>query len=97
MRRRLVEVCLRAYPRGVRDRDRDYLRDLALVVREHLEHGRQVAPRECVVRGRDDLDVASPMSLSLVRSRAVTEPTTGESAAATARRRRHGAMGRGMA
>jgi hypothetical protein len=30
MRRRLLEACLLAYPREVRDRDRDHLRDLAL-------------------------------------------------------------------
>jgi uncharacterized protein YcfJ len=30
MRRRLLEICLLAYPRELRERDRDHLRDLAL-------------------------------------------------------------------
>jgi hypothetical protein len=37
MRRRLLELCLLAYPREVRDRDRDHLRDLALDLAE--SHG----------------------------------------------------------
>jgi hypothetical protein len=97
MRRRLVEVCLRAYPRGLRDRDRDYLRDLALASVNISSTAGKSPLANASYAAVTTSTLASPMSLSLVRSRAVTEPTTGESAAATARRRRHGAMGRGMA
>jgi hypothetical protein len=34
VRRRLVDLCLLAYPRDRRERDRDYLRDLALQLAE---------------------------------------------------------------
>jgi hypothetical protein len=34
MRRRLLDLCLLAYPRARRERDRDYLRDLALDLAE---------------------------------------------------------------
>jgi hypothetical protein len=34
MRRRLLDLCLLAYPRARRQRDRDYLRDLALDLAE---------------------------------------------------------------
>jgi hypothetical protein len=34
MRRRLLDLCLLAYPRARRERDRDYLRDLALDLSE---------------------------------------------------------------
>lgn len=34
MRRRLLNLCLLAYPRSCRERDRDYLRDLALELSE---------------------------------------------------------------
>ncbi len=37
MRRRLLELCLLAYPRALRDRDREHLRDLALDLAE--SHG----------------------------------------------------------
>ncbi len=37
MRRRLLDLCLLAYPRAVRDRDREHLRDLALDLAE--SHG----------------------------------------------------------
>ena len=42
MRRRLLELCLLAYPRARRDRDGDYLRDLALELAETYGLRRQV-------------------------------------------------------
>jgi len=41
MRRRLLNLCLRAYPRATRERDRDYLRDLALEMSERYGVRRQ--------------------------------------------------------
>ncbi len=41
MSRRLLDLCLLAYPRGPRRRDRDYLRDLALDLAERQGLGRQ--------------------------------------------------------
>lgn len=41
MRRRLLDMCLLAYPRMCRERDRDYLRDLALELSETYGWRRQ--------------------------------------------------------
>jgi hypothetical protein len=41
MRRRLLDLCLLAYPRASRRRDRDYLRDLALELAERHGFARQ--------------------------------------------------------
>jgi hypothetical protein len=41
MRRRLLDLCLRAYPRARRERDRAYLRDLALDLAERDGVARQ--------------------------------------------------------
>jgi hypothetical protein len=41
MRRRLLDLCLLAYPRACRRRDRDYLRDLALELAERQGLARQ--------------------------------------------------------
>jgi hypothetical protein len=41
MRRRLLELCLLAYPRARRERDRDYLRDLSFDLAETDGLGRQ--------------------------------------------------------
>lgn len=42
MKRRLLELCLLAYPRGSRGRDREFLRDLALDLGERQGFGRQM-------------------------------------------------------
>jgi hypothetical protein len=42
MRRRVLDLCLLAYPRTLRERDRDYLRDLALDLSETYGVPRQV-------------------------------------------------------
>jgi hypothetical protein len=58
MRRRLLELCLLAYPRAVRRRDAVYLRDLALDLGASHGTGRQAGSlliggmRERIVRGR---------------------------------------------
>ena len=41
MRRRLLDLCLLAYPRASRQRDSDYLRDLALDLAERQGLARQ--------------------------------------------------------
>jgi hypothetical protein len=43
MTRHLLELCLLAYPRASRERDREYLRDLALELAESDGFGRQAA------------------------------------------------------
>lgn len=43
MRRRLLELCLLAYPRACRGQDREYLRDLALELTERQGFARQAA------------------------------------------------------
>lgn len=53
MRRRLFELCLRAYPRTYRERDGDYLRDLALDLSESRGTIREAAALllgGCVIR-----------------------------------------------